>query len=63
MVGGDLIVAIDGQAVEDSQDLAHFMDKHRAGDVATVTIWRGQKKMDVKVTLEEAKGAASGKTA
>jgi len=63
LVGGDLIVAIDGQSIEDSQDLAHIMDNHRAGDTVTVTIWRGQKKMDVKVTLEEAKGTASGRTA
>ena len=63
MVGGDLIVAIDGQAVEDAQDLAHMMNNHRAGDVVTVTIWRGQKKLDVKVTLEEAKGSGAGRTA
>jgi S1-C subfamily serine protease len=55
MVGGDLIVAVDGQAVEDAQDLAHIMNNHRAGDSVTVTIWRGQKKMDVKVLLEEAR--------
>ncbi|MGI9104368.1 MAG: S1C family serine protease [Terriglobales bacterium] len=54
-VGGDLIVAIDGQPIEDQQDLAHVMNNHRAGDSVTVTILRGQKKMDVKVSLGEAR--------
>ena len=58
MIGGDLIIAIDGQAVEDQQDLSQFMNNHRAGDTVTVTIFRGQKKMDVKVTLGEAREQA-----
>lgn len=56
LIGGDLMVAIDGEQIEDQQDLAHVMNKHRAGDTVTVTVWRGRKKMDVKVTLEEARG-------
>ena len=56
MIGGDLIVALNGEPIEDTQDLAHFMNNHRAGDVVTVTIWRGKKKMEVKVTLQEARG-------
>ncbi len=55
MIGGDLIVAIDGQAVEDQQDLVHIMNNHRAGDQVTVTIFRGKGKMDVRVTLGEAR--------
>ncbi len=58
MIGGDLIVAIDGQPVEDQQDLSHVMNNHRAGETVTVTIFRGQKKMDVKVTLGEAREQA-----
>lgn len=53
-VGGDLIVAIDGQDVQDQQDLAHVMNNHRAGDTITVTVYRGKTKMDVKVKLGEA---------
>jgi len=53
MVGGDLIVAIDGESMGDQQDLANVMDKHRAGDTVTVTVFRGKKKMDVKVVLQE----------
>ncbi len=54
MIGGDLIVAIDGDSIGDQQDLANAMNKHRSGDTVTVTIYRGQRKMDVKVVLGEA---------
>ncbi len=55
MVGGDLIVAVDGEKIESQQNLAQVMNKHRAGDAVTVTIYRGKKKMDVSVTLAEAR--------
>jgi len=55
MVGGDLIVAIDGQKVEDQQELAQIMNNHRAGDTVRITIYRGKKKIDMKVTLGEAR--------
>ena len=32
IIGGDLIVEIDGQEVKDTQDLAHLMNNHRSGD-------------------------------
>jgi S1-C subfamily serine protease len=60
MLGGDLIVAIDGQAIQDQQDLAHAMNSHKAGDTVTVTIFRGKTKMDVKVGLQEARGGGRG---
>src|SRR5437868_7021370 len=55
MLGGDLIVAVDGEKVEDQQDLAQIMNNHRAGDTVHMTIYRGKKKMDVTVTLGEAR--------
>ncbi|HEY5176342.1 MAG TPA: trypsin-like peptidase domain-containing protein [Terriglobales bacterium] len=55
MIGGDLIVAIDGDSIGDPQDLANAMNKHRAGDTVTVTIYRSKRKMDVKVVLGEAR--------
>ena len=55
MLGGDLIVAIDGENVQDQQDLAQVMNAHRAGDAVKVTIYRGKRKMDVNVTLGEAR--------
>jgi S1-C subfamily serine protease len=55
MLGGDLIVAIDDQKVEDEQDLSQMMDNHRAGDTVKVTIYRNKKKIDVRVSLGEAR--------
>jgi len=55
MIGGDLIVAVDGKKIQSQQDLAQVMNNHRAGDAITVTIYRGKKKMDVSVTLGESR--------
>jgi S1-C subfamily serine protease len=55
MLGGDLIVAIDGQKVEDEQDLSQMMNNHRAGDTVKITIYRNKKKLDVNVALGEAR--------
>jgi S1-C subfamily serine protease len=55
MVGGDLIVAVDGQDVQDQQQLSRIMNNHRAGDRVKVTIYRGKRKMEVDVTLGEAR--------
>jgi S1-C subfamily serine protease len=55
MVGGDLITAIDGQDVQDQQELSRVMNGHRAGDTIRVTIYRGKRKMEVQVTLGEAR--------
>jgi len=54
-IGGDLIVAIDDQDVQDQQELSHIMNSHRAGDSVRITIYRGKQKMDVQVTLGEAR--------
>jgi S1-C subfamily serine protease len=55
MLGGDLIVAIDGEKVEDEQDLSQMMNNHRAGDTVKVTIYRNKKRMEVSVVLGEAR--------
>jgi S1-C subfamily serine protease len=55
MLGGDLIVAIDGENVQDQQDLAQIMNAHRAGDAVKVTVYRGKQRVDVNVTLGEAR--------
>ena len=55
MIGGDLIVAIDGEKIESQQTLAQIMNKHRAGDTVKVTIFRGKKQVEVSVVLGEAR--------
>ena len=55
MLGGDLIIALDGQEITSPQDLSAAMNAHHAGDDVTVTVFRGRKKMDLKVKLGDAK--------
>ncbi len=57
MLGGDLIVAADGQDVTTPQDLSAVMNRHRAGDTIAITIFRGKRRMEVKVQLGDAKGS------
>jgi S1-C subfamily serine protease len=54
MLGGDLIVAIDGQEITNAQDMAAAMNSHKAGDEVILTVFRGHKRLDVKVKLNDA---------
>jgi S1-C subfamily serine protease len=62
MLGGDLIVGIDGQEVTRGEDLAAGINAKHPGDTVVLTIFRGQRRMDVKVTLSDAKPAKGGDT-
>ena len=63
MLGGDLIVGCDGQEITSPQDLSNALNTHHAGDTVVLTIYRGQQRMNIKVTLSDAKQAASGQDA
>jgi len=52
-IGGDVLTAIDGQKIANRVDVDLMLNKKRPGDEVTVTLFRGGKKMDVKVTLGE----------
>jgi S1-C subfamily serine protease len=58
VLGGDLIVSIDDHDIENQQDLAQAMNRHRAGDTAKVTIYRGKRKLTLNVVLGEARQQA-----
>src|SRR6516165_7241908 len=58
MLGGDLIITIDGDEITDQQDLLAVLNKHKAGDTVTVTVIRNKRKLDVKVALGEAREQA-----
>ncbi len=60
MLGGDLIVAMEGQDIANGQDLSAVMNAHRADDVVTITIFRGRTKLDMKVKLGDAKDTVRG---
>src|SRR5213594_635620 len=53
-VGGDVLLEFQGKAINSVQELASEVDRYKAGDRVTVTVLRGNRKIDVPVTLEEA---------
>jgi S1-C subfamily serine protease len=63
LLGGDLIVAFDGQTIATPQDMQNALNAHHAGDIVVLTVYRGQRRMDVKVTLSDAKEVIGGQQA
>ncbi|HEX5707114.1 MAG TPA: trypsin-like peptidase domain-containing protein [Pyrinomonadaceae bacterium] len=57
---GDIIVAIDGEAVEDSDDLYRILDKHQFGDVVQVEVVREGQRTTVPVRLLPEQGQRRG---
>src|SRR5215467_7633236 len=55
-IGGDVIVAIDGQKVANQFDVNLVLNHHRPGDTVNVSVYRGGKKMDIPVKLGERDG-------
>ena len=53
-IGGDLIVAIDGKAVENQDALRRALGQKRTGDSMSLTIVRGGRTLTVKVPLGSA---------
>jgi len=51
LIGGDVLVAINGQKIEDQQGLTILLNRQRPGDEIVLTIYRGQQKMDVRIRL------------
>ena len=54
LLGGDLLVAIDGHEVTDPQDVATIMSKHQPGDTIGVTFYRGRRQITLKLIVGEA---------
>jgi len=50
-IGGDVIVAIDGQKISNRLDVSVTLNHKRPGDTIKVTVYRGGKKIDLPVTL------------
>ena len=54
MAGGDLIIAIDGNPIKTFDDLLRYLINHKSpGDTVTLTILRGEKQLDIEVTLDK----------
>ncbi len=52
-IGGDVVIAINGQDVKNQMDLNLLLNRARPGDTITLTIVRDRKKMNVPVKLGE----------
>jgi S1-C subfamily serine protease len=59
-VGGDIIVAIDGQAVSGMEDVIKVVDQHKPGDKVTVTVVQGGSRKDVQVELGDRPATIQG---
>lgn len=52
IVGGDIIVKIDGKPVESMEELRSEIQKRKVGDIVSITYVRGDKEYTVKIKLE-----------
>jgi putative serine protease PepD len=52
-VGGDIIVAVDGEPVEEPDDLSALISARKPGDRATITYIRDGERQTTQVTLDE----------
>lgn len=53
-VGGDVILAIQGKSVSSFQELATEIDRYKPGEKITVTVLRGDRRIDLPVVLQQA---------
>jgi S1-C subfamily serine protease len=53
-VGGDLIMAVDGNPVEREDALVRVMARKRVGDTIDLTIFRNGRKLNIRMTLRRA---------
>ena len=53
-VGGDLITAIDGKAVDGNDSLQRAISRKRAGDTIELTVYRNRSRQNIRVKLGEA---------
>ena len=59
MVGGDVVTAADGKAVETMQDLADAVKAKQAGDKLALTVLRDGKETELEVTLAARPGTSN----
>jgi S1-C subfamily serine protease len=51
IIGGDVIVALDGQPVNSPLDISLALNHKKPGDSVTLTIYRASRKMEINVKL------------
>ena len=60
MKDGDIIVSVDGKAIEDAAALLRVIADKTPGSKAAITVWRDGKTIDLSVTLGERKTSQAG---
>ncbi len=50
----DVVIKLDGKEVKDVQDFVSSVRAHKPGDKITLTVKRGDKEMEIKITAGEA---------
>ncbi len=53
LIGGDVLVQVDGQPLANHLDLNLVLNRKRPGDVVSATVYREKRKMELKITLGE----------
>ena len=53
-IGGDLIMAVDGQRIDGRDMLTRFLNRKKPGDRIKLTVFRNGRQTDISVTLGEA---------
>jgi serine protease Do len=51
--GGDIVTQVDGMDANEPNDIEKALAKHRPTDTATLKIYRGRKRLDLPIKLEE----------
>ena len=51
LLGGDIIVSLDGQAVRNLQDYAVLLFSHKPGDIISLVVRRGDETLEIQATL------------
>jgi serine protease Do len=59
-VGGDVVLAVDGQKVIGPSDLAKFISQHNPGEEISLEVLRDGEREEVEVTLEIRPDSVSG---
>ena len=57
---GDIIVGVDGEKINNSDDLARTLDKHQVGDTIKIEILRNGRRITIPVRLGEAPDSRRG---
>jgi putative serine protease PepD len=53
VIGGDILVEVDGQPIAEQLDLSLILNRKRPGDSVDLVIYRGNQRMQVRATLGE----------